>query len=215
MSFLAHTQRSIDGIFSPDINAIYPQKDIETFDKREKRLEFSDAISKDWVPCELLTMNESVIYDYNLKYDTYNKVIYLNKADEVYKIPNTYIDAFILKSNNGERTFVKRLLEVEHEFFEEIARGNWTLLKRFEGQVLVSNYTPILDVGERNDKVVVKEVYFLEDSNGLLLEIPKSRKKALIFFNGLNTKTTNFIKREKLNLKDQEDLIEILKFLNK
>ena len=215
MSFVAHTQiRSVDGVFSPDINAIYPQKNIETFDKRERKLEFSSSVSKDWIPAELVSMNQSVITDYNLRYDTYNKIIYLNRENEVHIIPITYIQSFTLKVPQNERVFVKRFIEVEDEFFEELHSGEWTLLKRFESQILKSTYKPALDVGNINDKVIVKEVYFIENSNGLLLKIPKSNKKAILFFYGLNTGAKNFISKNKLNLKDQDDLIKILKFLN-
>lgn len=203
------------GALTLDIVDLYVASDIETFDKRDKSLEYNAFITEDWEQADLISANNQIVSKYLLKYDPYIQKIYLKNGSEILAIPPTYIKGFILKSATKKRVFNKfKIEEKAFEFLELIEEGEVSLYKRFETSLLKSNYNPLLDAGNFNDRVVIKEKYFLY-KEGRFEEIPKQKKKAEKFFTGKNKSFKGFIKKNQLNLKLEADLIKVLKKLNK
>lgn len=214
-SSLVSTAQPGSGALTLDISDIYVASDIETFDHRDKELEYNAFITEDWEQADLISANNQIVSKYLLKYDPYVQKIYLKNGSDMIAIPPTYIKGFILKTSSKDRSFEKFKLEGKtFEFLELIEKGEISLYKRFETSLLRSNYNPLLDAGNFNDRVIIKEKYFLyKDEN--FTELPSKRKKSLKYFISKNSKCKDFIKKNKLNLKNEEDLVRILKFLNK
>ncbi len=203
------------GLFTLDIEDLYIAANVETFDLRTKEIEYNTQITEDWTQADVITNNDLVIDKYLIKYDPLAKKLFLKEGMDVLAIPPTYIKAFILKSDQGNRFFEKfNLSNPGLEFLELLVKDQISLYLRYETSYLKSNYNPILDAGNYNDKVVLKEKYYLF-INGLLEEIPTNKKKLKEYFISKDKKLRSYFKANKSNLKKESDLIKILNFLNK
>ncbi len=203
------------GALTLDVYHMYVAGDIEIFDQRAKELEYNAFITEDWVQADLISENNQIVSKYLLKYDPYVQKLYLKEGADILAIPPTYIKGFILKTEEKNRNFEKFNIKGKaFEFLELIQKGEISLYKRYETSLLKANYNQLLDTGNFNDKVVIEEKYFLL-KNGKFELIPTKNKKAKSFFIKKYSGSKNFIKKYKLNLQKEADLIKILNYLNR
>ena len=213
--FVRLSAQDAGGLFTLDIEDLYIAANVETFDLRKKEIEYNNQITDSWMQADVITNNEIVIDKYLVKYDPLTKKLFLKEGSDVMAIPPTYIKSFVLKTDKGKRVFEKfEINPPTSEFLELLYKDQISLYLRYETSYLKSNYSPLLDAGNYNDKVVLEERYFLF-IDGLLEEIPSGKKKVKAFFLSKDKSLKSYFDANGLNLKKEADLIKILNFLNK
>ncbi|MCO6488120.1 MAG: hypothetical protein J5I98_06855 [Phaeodactylibacter sp.] len=100
-------------------------------------------------------------------------------------------------------------------YFQLLVEGEMSLLLRRSTELVKSDYNPALDVGDRNDRLELRETYYyrrddgtpqlLRQSKGSILKALGRRKKAV----------SEYAKANQLNPRKQEDLIDIFRFYNR
>jgi len=167
----------------------------------------------------LLYQSETMIEGYPVKYDVKNDLLEIKSATgikvlEGRKIKNlVWIDSLTTQPhyfvNGGEYRFegTKSM-----GLMEVLVDGELPLMKRAEVNVKKANYNPALDVGSKDMKIYIKEI-FLYASNGELVKI-KSKESILKAAGTRSAEVESFIKVNKLNTNKQPDLIRVFEYIN-
>ncbi|MCP3928012.1 MAG: hypothetical protein GY705_02790, partial [Bacteroidetes bacterium] len=100
----------------------------------------------------------------------------------------------------------------ERKLFEVDVDGTYKFLVFNGTEKLPPNYVPALDAGSLDSKVVKNEKYFFM-TEGKLLEIPGSKKKAEKIF-GRYASARKFLKSGRMSFKSKEQLRALVKFMN-
>jgi hypothetical protein len=96
---------------------------------------------------------------------------------------------------------------------EVLSDGNYPLFKRVMTYMLKANYNVALAVGDKNDEIVRKEIYYFSEGNKLM-EI-KRKKELLGYFKDRSSDLESFISKNKLSVSKPDDLVTIFTYINK
>ena len=80
-------------------------------------------------------------------------------------------------------------------------------------QLVKANYAPTHNAGEVSGKYLKTDHFYFEKDKHIF-KIPKSKNKALKFFETQTEGIKGFINEYRLGFKKEEDLIQIVKFYN-
>jgi hypothetical protein len=96
-------------------------------------------------------------------------------------------------------------------FLQQIAEGKYSLYLQTSLKLLKAHYVPELAAGDNTNRMV-KVPNYLFAVDGRVIRV--TTKKAFIENFENKDKLSSFIKEQKINLKDREDLLKIYDFLN-
>ncbi|MBX2894375.1 MAG: hypothetical protein KF763_02970 [Cyclobacteriaceae bacterium] len=97
-------------------------------------------------------------------------------------------------------------------FYELLAEGNLTLLKRSEIIVKQPDYHPALNVGSKDVRLVKTEKFYYL-ANGKVFDIPGKRNFTKIF-TGKEKQVQSYMIEKDLSISKQRDLIQIFNYYN-
>ncbi|HAZ26174.1 MAG TPA: hypothetical protein DCY95_17680 [Algoriphagus sp.] len=93
-------------------------------------------------------------------------------------------------------------------FFEVLVDGELPLMRRTMAIFKESNYNTALMVGQRNDQIIKRNVYYyLEGKN--VIEVPKNRKKFFLIFGEDAEEMEEFAEDNSLNIKDPNAIFKL------
>ena len=100
-------------------------------------------------------------------------------------------------------------------FLEVIEDGKMTLLRKYRIEVIKAGYNVALNAGNKQDKIVKKEVYYLKknDSNELV-EVSQNQKSNLAALGIHQEQVKAYMKENKLKFKPGNDLPKIIAYYN-
>ncbi len=98
-------------------------------------------------------------------------------------------------------------------FFEVLSRGDVPLYSRSKIEVIESNYVPTVDMGRRDNKIVIREDYFAT-KDGIVYEIENSKNKNKYLFDEHFETVKRYAKDHHLKFSKREDLVKIFVFYN-
>ena len=99
-------------------------------------------------------------------------------------------------------------------FFEVLSEGTMSLLARTEAVVLKPNYHQALNMGTRDTRILKKQKFFYS-RDGVIRELPSSRKKLLPLFGDHSPAVAGFIRVNTLSLDNADHLKAIFEFHNR
>jgi len=178
-----------------------------------KDTEGSPYLNLDWEPADILLKNGKKISDLNVRYDVLeNKIVYQDKGktyavgtpDSIAKIKFLDKTLIYIPFEKGNTT--------EKGFFEIVSKGKVSLLRKYEIEVLRANYSVQFDTGYKNDRLTLKKELYLQKEDQAAVANRKNR--LLEVLSDKKNDVIQYIKRGKLSVKDQEDIIKILAFYN-
>jgi hypothetical protein len=168
----------------------------------------------------------------SFKYDLENNQFLLNAketptekhvSEDVRILHGTHVMAFEMTDPlRGKRQFLnsvnanmtsagKPLLG----FLEILTDGELVLYRKVETKLLKSNYNVALNAGDRNDRIIRKEIYYIGRSDSMdLQEIGKNKNANLAIFAHNQQKIKEFMKQNNLKFTDQSDLVQLVTFHN-
>ena len=100
-------------------------------------------------------------------------------------------------------------------YFELLSEGTVDLLLHRKLELKKSDYNPALNVGQRNDELVVKETYYYRKKSGTLRPLKQSKGEVLTALSNRKKAVAQFAKENKLGVRKQKDLIAIFDFYNR
>ena len=190
---------------------------IRTFDNRYEGVKGTPFVFEEFHPGEvyLKTKNKVVVQDLN--YDCFeNEIVYVDPATKAIRLMNKFqVDFFIIRNGDMEMTFVPLKLEGETEtIFAEVLYNQGSIVYKVYGKGWVkANYEGGYSPDRRYDEFVDKsDLYFLKKGEPILYKARRSKKQLVAAFPGHEKEISSFIKANKLNLKEDESLVSLLKY---
>jgi hypothetical protein len=199
---------TIDIVFPPGNNIIVNGERVPGIDG-------SEYLSEEWTKGRITMNNGAIIDTIYLRLNVYkNEMHYLYKNVE-YSICSP---ENIRKISIGDRKFIHSLYKKDEGknsqgYFEVLVDGKAKLLALYYITKINANYNVVLDAGNKNDRLELKERYFIATENSIV-EIDKKGK---CIFDNLGDKgdiLRKRIKEEDLSFKKKEDLVKIITYVN-
>ena len=88
------------------------------------------------------------------------------------------------------------------------------LVAKVAPKLIEANYQGALSGGSTNDKIVKKKEYFLVVDDNELIALPTKKKQAIEVLQHLDPQIKKYLKKEKLRLKQEEDLVLLAEHLS-
>jgi len=98
-------------------------------------------------------------------------------------------------------------------FFEVLYDAPTSLLAHYYTAIKKADYNVALDVGSKNDEILIKENYYVVKENAPLIKVDK-RKDVLKICSDFASQMKSFIKNNNLKTSNSKDLVEIFKYYN-
>lgn len=179
-------------------------------------------LENEWLLGDILLTDslklEALYFRYNLKDDVFE----IRTESDVKVLPGRRVLGFDWRQNqnlfDGEyRRADSYTMNGTHlnGFLKLIQGGQYSLATNYEFRIIPGNYNTALNVGEKNDRIVKEEVFYILYRNNLL-RVDSNRKKfteELGKFTGRDL--GDYIKSKKVSPKEVEDLLLITTALNK
>lgn len=181
-------------------------------------MEGSPYLQDNWAKGEVKMANGDVFTDVDLKYDLVGDILlFKNKKEEPLEFVQPVKEFSIIYSNKGEvENITYRNGYPAHEglseqnFYKVIADGKTSLLKK-ETKV-VRNETSY-NSATITKKLFSNEVYYIY-KDGKFTRVKKDQKSLLVALKGQEGKLKEFIKSNKLSLKEDKDLAKLISYYN-
>jgi hypothetical protein len=168
----------------------------------------------------LLFDNERLINDYLTRYDIQNNEFEFRLKGGVkvlagVKVKNiVWIDSLTKQTRimNNAREYIASVTPIDG-FFEVLQEGDVQLLKKVYLEILRPNFSPALNVGSKDTKIIKKSEYFYSINNKLNQIKKKASLDAIQKYDS-SIELESLIKKEKINLNKESDLRKLFLILN-
>jgi hypothetical protein len=141
-------------------------------------------------------------------------------ADEVTTIPGLRVQnlVWIDSVHQVPRYFVNGMDYKEEGvpvsgFYEVLVDGELPLVRRTVASVKRSNYNTALMVGNKNDEIKKKNIYYYV-VDGEVMEVPRKRKQLIKVFEDKADEVQRFMEESQVNLKDNSGLYMVFSYYN-
>lgn len=183
----------------------------------DKGIEGSEYIYKSWQPKAVMTTVDGKQYivpfvNFNARLNSFaanvspeSKEMYSVSQDSAY----IFNSSSILKVKINNKEFVK----ASNKFHEVVfAKKDTRLLKLYEASIKSASFNPMTQQKMGKDKMVVKSSYFLD--KGGLKEFKLKTKSILNLLADKKTEVQDFIKSNRLSVKNENHLTRIFNYYN-
>ncbi len=145
-----------------------------------------------------------------IKVDGQIKVCVVSILDEFYFIgKSTTLNSHFISLNNIENSFI-----IGHKGIVKILVDDKVkLYKNYFLETQKANYSPTTDTGSRNNKIIKKSSYYLDDNN-TIVKLSTSLKKSKAVFGTYFSKVEKYAKKNKLKLKNEQEMIALVNYYN-
>ena len=124
-------------------------------------------------------------------------------VDSTYKVPRYFVNGMDFKDEGSPIA----------GFFEVLVDGELPLMRRTMAVFKESNYNTALMVGNRNDQIIKRNVYyFLEGKD--VIQMPTSRKKIFAVFGDQAEDMSDYAEKNGIDLKDPSGLFQLFTHYN-
>ncbi|MBC6367826.1 carboxypeptidase-like regulatory domain-containing protein [Algoriphagus sp. AK58] len=123
--------------------------------------------------------------------------------DSSYKVPRYFVNGMDFREDGVPIS----------GFFEVLVEGQLPLMRRTMAIFKESNYNTALMVGNRNDQIIKRNIYYyLKDKD--LYEVPKKRKDLFLIFGDKASQIENFVIENQIDLKQTSSIFQIFTYYN-
>lgn len=170
----------------------------------------SPYLTANFVPAIVGDSSEEV----QIRYDAYSDKIEVLKDGKVYEVPKSEdVSKFKLKTTDVVIVYLK---DYDGYFFRLVEGKNQLLKKeKIKIQVTKSSIEPNSLIKEGYSKFErISPTYFIV-SDQKIMKAPKNNKELLGYFPEKKPELEDFMKANKINVKQEESLVKVITFLNK
>lgn len=152
--------------------------------------------------------SQKPISELQLRYNLYGQYLEIKKGKELKMAQPFFLEGFSFQDQHGfQRNFVVQKEEGKDSYFEVLAEGPYSLLRKHFVKIIEPTYVPEFDTGSRDYKVNKEEVLYILTPH-LLLEAKDLRKAEN------SPALKKYIRKNHLSLKQAHDLKKVIAFLN-
>lgn len=188
-----------------------------------KSVEGNFYLDKKWnVASILLYREQTVLEGFRVRYNINSNMFELMEPDKnlVSVMPGLRIQNIVWmdSSYNVPRYFVNGMDFKEDGvpisgFFEVIVEGELPLMRRTIAVFKESNYNVALMVGDRNDQIIKRNVYYYLKGKDLY-EVPKKRKDLFPIFGDKASEMMTFVEQNEIDLKKTGSIFQLFTYYN-
>lgn len=181
-----------------------------TFDSSTK-IEGSEYLDEKWRLGEITTLeNKKIVL--KSRFNAYTQELEVLQNNKPLALSHSIVENVKL---NGKKFKPIRDENANIIFAEELVEGPVSVFKKYTAYIKESNFKPGIQTIKPNDKIVIKKslLYTLADTEDFL--IFNKKKKDILAIINKDSKTLDFIKKNKLSYKKETDIIKIFNFYNK
>lgn len=197
-----------------------PWGTVSTFDLSDFSPSIESAyLDESWNLGTIYLNNQKLIDKNAFKFDFLTKRFEIKTENNNIKVlPVQRVDSFDIViegiPNRYILTVSEHLRAPGNAIFRAIfAEGNWLLLEKSHIEIVQPNYNRALDAGRREPKKVLKQNFVITDKEKFY-EVLRSRKKFSRQFSPEKSKVIlNYLKENKIKLKEENDLRKVVSFL--
>ena len=174
----------------------------------------SSYLSDDWQEARIELMDDVTVYERAaVRVDIARGMVEIVIDDKIKFLPSHYVKSFSF--DGSSEVFLSRTALDEPGptgFYRMVySNGEVPLYCHYTVKLLQAHYNPVLDTGAKDNQIVVDKSYFISmDDNMIKLE---NKKKQFVQQLKGGDELTDFIKKQKLDIKNEQDLIKIMEFL--
>jgi len=177
----------------------------------------------EWSAGTLTDKNGKAYANLQLKYDTYSDRIELNQDGQVLEINSVAYPQFTLSVvQPGSNSVVKHSFSTGYNvpgfsvnsYFDVLKEGGITVLKKFKTSFVEENVSSY-GTAEQKKSFQTKALYFIVNEKKNVKETKLNRRSVLEVFPEKAQQIEDFLKKEKLKLKTENDLVKVIDFLEK
>ncbi len=189
-----------------------------TWDNRYEGVRGTPYLKNVWQNAQITSVEGKVYNNVPLKYDVYSNLLAVknSKGDSI-SSETAYMKEFTWIGTG--MTFVKEPLldnttDIKNfsRFYQQLFKGNkTTLLKNYRKELLKADYQGGYSANRRYDELIDEVDYFLKKGNQIE-KIKLNEKNVLKFTFDKEKEVKEFLKKQKLNLKNEADVIKLLQF---
>ncbi len=191
----------------------------EQFDSRKKGAEGSPLLTTEWQRGKIDLTNGHKYTQYLFRFNIADNSLIVKLKKKIVVVPNHLISSFVIEDLDAvdgiinKRPFKRFETHVNPgQFLEVLVEGPYTLLKGYDVEYKRSNYNPVLDTGRVNDKIIKKEIYYVNNGDKFL-EVNDNKKKTLKSFKA-DRKLHRYLENSKIKTSKEEDLILFIHQVN-
>ena len=190
---------------------------VQTFDNRYEGTKGTPYVFETWFPGEIFLKSKSRVLVKEMNYNCYdNELVYLDPATKVTRLINRFtVDLFYILNGSDTLIFVPIVPENDGEFLfaQVLYNGGSMVYKRHQKEFVRANYEGGYSADRKYDEFADKsDLYISRQNDEKFYKVKKSKKQILEAFPGTEDEISSYIKAEKLDLKDEEDVIKLLKY---
>lgn len=179
-------------------------------------------LESDWLHGDIYLKEDVKLESLYFRYNAKDNYFEIKTETEIKILPGKRVNNFSWTNNQNEfdGEYVNAAQynsngTTMNTFFRVVEEDKFDLLVGNRFKLVPGNYNTALNVGEKNDKIIKEEVFYIGSDNKLM-EVDLNKKKFtkdLEKFSGKDL--SSFIKSNKINPKNPQDLILITHKLNK
>ena len=199
------------------LSDIEHSESIRTFDNRYEGVKGTPYVLDKFHPGEVYLKSKNRVTVQDMNYDCIeNEIVYIDPATKVIRLMNRYqVDFFIIRNGDRIMTFVPLVLEEDAEtiFAEMLYNLGSRVYKVYGKDWIKANYEGGYSPDRRYDEFRdTYDFYFMKKGEYILHKARKSKKQLIAAFPDHEKEISSFIKSHKLNLKEDESLVSLLKY---
>lgn len=185
-----------------------------SYDNRFKGIEGNPFIFEEYQSGRILMKTGKIYFQDKINYDAYkNDIIVIHKGNELF-LNKGIIKGFELFVGADTLTFRKIVQGGNNDFFVQVlVDAPISLLKKTEKTIVAPTNTGAYSTGKLNSEFETKQKYYWLLKEGSLKEI-KNKRDFLSQFSASDKELEVFMKKNKLDLKTEGDLLQIFSYLN-
>lgn len=172
-------------------------------------------LQKDWEK-GFVNMIDGQKIPYTMMYNVYQELFWIKKETEV----KTLIFTNEVKEIElGEKKFIYQLYATENEnkggVMEILTNGEIKLLKHYTSKFIAGRAQTSGYENKEPDKFITRETYYyLNSDEGIAREFPTKKEEIYTIFGSKKNEIADYVKKNKLKLKKEKDLICLFDYYN-
>jgi hypothetical protein len=190
---------------------------VKTFDNRYEGVKGTPYVFEAWMPGEVYMSSKRKVAVKELNYNCFdNEIVYRDPATGIPRLLNRHmVDLFVIKEPGASYTFVPVQLKSDADpvFARVLYNQGSMVYEVYSKEFLKANYEGGYSADRRYDQFVDKrDFYFMKRGEKTLYRVKKSKKYMIGCFAGKEKEISGCIKSNKLNLKDEGDIVKLLEY---
>jgi len=189
-------------------------QDMANYEKKGSgpKLTGQRVLNEDFIKSNIILKNDTVVYkDVPVRVNVYENALEVKYKGEIKYLPVHKIEKVEFQ-NQGFSYLTNNTINTDapEGFYKILYKKQSVLLCHYGYKIKEANYNVQMDVGEKDDKIIVTKDYYVV-LNNQLIKLENNRRK-LIKQLGNSEAIEDFIKKQKINPKDEQDMIKFLDY---